>query len=114
MASPIFKSQIFKTPIPNHMLFDLLDKICIKYDKYYLFNFCSYQKGIYNNSIPDFLQECTHYYHTAKQKYLNKKQTCNSFITVLRQICNNNNITYKYQIKYDKNNYDILYFIYFD
>ena len=34
------------------------------------------------------------YYHNSKKKYLERKLTYNSFTTVLRQICNFNNITY--------------------
>lgn len=106
-------SQIFKNPIPNNVLFELLEQICIKNDKYYLFNLNSFKKGMFNGTIPEFLNYCTPFYHISKRKYLNKKHTCSSFMTVLRQICNNNKITYTYKIKYEKNSYDILYYIYF-
>ena len=29
-------NQIFKNNVPNNLLFDTLDKICLKTDKYYL------------------------------------------------------------------------------
>ena len=106
-------SQIFKNPIPNNAFFELLDKICIKHDTYYLYNGDSFKKGMFNGTIPDFVEFCAPYYHLSKRKYLNKKQTCNSFTTIVRQICNNNNISYTYKIKYDKNSYDIWYQIYF-
>ena len=106
-------TQIFKNQIPTNVLFDLLDKICIKSDKFYLFNVDSFKKGMFNDSIPEFLSFCRPYYHISKRKYLDKKHTCSSFITILRQICNYNKITYTSKIKYDKNTYDIMYFIYF-
>lgn len=106
-------TQIFKNPIPTSMLFDLLEKICLKTDTYYLFNFNAYKKGVYNETIPSFLTECIPYYHLSKRVYLEKTLTHKSFTTVLRQICNYNNITYTSQIKYDKSLYEIVYYIYF-
>jgi len=106
-------SQIFKNNIPNDLFFKLLDDIAIKADKYYIINNNSYKKGIFNNSIPNFITECTPYYHISKRKYLERKNTYNSFITVIRQICNFNKITYTSQIKYDKSTYDIIYYIHF-
>ena len=105
-------TQIFKNPIPKSLLFDLLDKICLKNDKHYTFNSDSFKKGIYTEDIQIFLNECKPYYHISKRKYLEKKITYKSFTTVLRQICNYNKITYTSQIKYDKSTYDILYYIY--
>ena len=45
-------------------------------------------------------------------KYLEKKQTYNSFTTIVRQICNFNKLTYTSKIKYNKSSYDIVYIIY--
>lgn len=105
-------SQIFKNQIPTPMLFDLLDKICLKNDKHYTFNNDSFKKGVYNECIQNFLNDCIPYYHISKRVYLEKKLTYKSFTTILRQICNYNKITYTSQIKYDKSTYDILYYIY--
>jgi hypothetical protein len=105
-------TQIFKNQIPNNILFDLLNKICLKNEKHYTFNIESFKKGVYSKEIQNFLITCVLYYHLSKRKYLEKKLTYNSFVTVLRQICNFNKITYTSQIKYDKSRYDILYYIY--
>jgi len=105
--------QIFKTQIHNELLFELLDKICSKNEKHYTLNKDSFKKGIYNEYIQHFLITCIPYYHLSKRKYLEKKLTYNSFITVLRQICNYNKITYTSQIKYTKSTYDIVYYIYY-
>lgn len=105
-------TQIFKNQIPKNLLFDLLDKICLKNEKHYTFNSDSFKKGVYNEEIPKFLEICKPYYHISKRKYLETKLTYKSFTTILRQICNHNKITYTSQIKYDKSTYDILYYIY--
>jgi SNF2 family DNA or RNA helicase len=106
-------TQIFKRNIPNELLFNILDELCVKNDKNYVFNVDSFRKGVYKDLIPKFLETCKPYYHISKRKYLEKKLTFNSFITVLRQICNFNKITYTSEIKYDKSNYSIIYYIYF-
>lgn len=105
--------QTFKTLIPKDMFFSFLDKICMKNDKHYLLNNISFKRGIFNGVIQTFFEECKPYYHNSKRKYLERKLTYNSFITVVRQICNSNHITYTSQIKYDKSNYDIIYIIYY-
>ena len=104
--------QIIKNKIPDEHLFALLDKICIKNNKYYTFNLNSYKKGMYSEDIPKFIQECIPYYYLSKRKYLERKITYKSFITVLRQICNYNKITYTSKIVYNKCEYNIEYYVY--
>ncbi len=106
-------SQIFKNHIPNDLLINLLDSIAVKTEKCYVFNHNSYKKGMFNSLIEDFIKQCIPYYHLSKRKYLERKLTYNSFITIIRQICNFNKITYTSQIKYDKSTYNIIYYIYF-
>lgn len=106
-------SQIFKNHIPNELLITLLDDIAIKIENGYILNNNSYKKGIFNETIIEFVNQCKPYYHLSKRKYLERKLTYNSFITIIRQICNHNNIKYTSQIKYDKSSYDINYYIYF-
>jgi hypothetical protein len=106
-------TQIFKSKIENKLLFDLLDQICIKVDNYYIFNNSSFKKGQYTNNIQMFINECIPYYHISKRKYLEKKITQKSFVTILRQICNFNNIRYISKIIYNKSTYDVVYYIYF-
>lgn len=105
-------SQIFKNHIPKNILFELLDKICLKNDLFYTINNESFKKGVYNEEITKFLEFCKPYYHLSKRKYLEKKLTYKTFTTVLRQICNYNEVKYTSQIKYDKSKYTILYYVY--
>jgi hypothetical protein len=106
-------TQIFKNFVPNELLFELLDLICLKNEKFYLLNIESYKKGIFKNLVQPFIFNCLPYYHISKRKYLERKLSYNSFTTILRQICNFNKITYTSQIKYDKSSYNIVYYIFY-
>jgi len=105
-------TQIFKKQIPNYTLFHLLDEICLKNEKHYILNLDSYKKGIFKEIIQEFFKNCTPYYYLSKHKYLEGKITYKSFLTIIRQICNFNKITYTSQIKYDKSTYNIVYYIF--
>lgn len=104
-------SQMFKNNISNSILFKLFEDIAIKNikEETYLVDHNVYKKGVFNGKIEQFYEICRPFYHISKRKYLDKKLTYNSFITVLRQICNSNKITYTSQIKYNKSDYDIVY-----
>ena len=106
-------TQIFKNNVPNELLFNLLDSVCLKNEKHYTFNTVSFKKGLYSEDIPNFINFCIPFYHLSKRKYLERKLTHNSFTTILRQICKFNNIKYTSEIKYDKSTYDIVYYIYY-
>ena len=106
-------SQIFKQNISNYLLFQLLDDIAVKNvkDCFYFVDHNVYKKGVFTKKIEEFYKICRPFYHISKRKYLDKKLTYNSFITVIRQICNSNKLTYTSQIKYNKSIYDIVYTI---
>ena len=106
-------SQIFKQNISNSLLFQLLDDIAVKNvkDCFYFVDHNVYKKGVFTKKIEEFYKICRPFYHISKRKYLDKKLTYNSFITVIRQICNSNKLTYTSQIKYNKSIYDIVYTI---
>ena len=104
-------TQIFKSQVPPILLFSLLESICPVCDSFYVFDINSFKKGVFNESISKFLESCKPYYYLSKQKYVDRKLTYNSFVTVVRQICNNTKIAYKTEIKYDKSTYNIVYYI---
>lgn len=106
-------SQIFIKSIPQTILFDLLDKICIKNNKYYILDKISYKKGEYLQLLHFFYQELIPYYYLSKQFYLTRKQNYSTFITIIRQLCKKNNIHYSSKIIYNKSSYDIVYNIYY-
>ena len=106
------KSQIFKSLVPINILFELLEKICIKDEKYYLLSKPSYKAAEYHNLIVDFCSKVMEHYHTSKRYYVDRKMNYNKFVTVVRQICSVNNLLYTSKIVYNKSNYEILYYIY--
>ena len=105
-------TQIFKNKVPNEILFQFLQSICVKTEKYYLLNSAAFKKGLLIDVFSSIFEKCIPYYHLTKQKYLEGKDTYKKLTTVLRQICNFNKITYTSQIKYDKSTYDIFYYVY--
>ena len=105
--------QIFKNTVPNSILFTFLEKICLKTEKYFLIDMNSYRKMLFFNYQNEFLSSLKEYYHLSKQFYLDRKMTYNSFTTIIRQICKNNNVMFTSQIKYNESKYNIDYFIYF-
>ena len=104
--------QIFKQSVPDDILFSLLEKICLKTDKYYLFDMNAYKKLLFHNLHTDFCESLKPYYHLGKHFYLDRKMTYNSFTTIIRQICKCNNIMFATKIKYNESKYNIDCFIY--
>jgi hypothetical protein len=106
-------SQIFKKHLPIKILFDLLEQICNKNDKFYLLNLDSYKRALFKNLLNDFINTCTEYYHSSKCKYVERKIDYKGLITIIRQICNLNKIIYTSEIKYANSKYEIIYYIYY-
>jgi len=57
------------------------------------------------------MQFCVPYYLKTKQIYATKEITYKSFLTVVRHICKTNHIPYTNKIKYNKSEYEIIYYI---
>ena len=106
-------TQIFKTQISIDLLFELLEKVCIKTDKYYLVDMNAYRKLLYYNIYDDFSSQIINNYHLSKQFYVTRKISYNSFTNIIRQICKSNNIMFTSQIKYNESQYNIDYMIYY-
>ena len=105
--------QIFKKTVPNELLFQLLDKICLKTDKYYLFDMNAYRKLQFYKLTTEFFDALKEYYHIGKHFYLERPLTYNSFTNVIRQICKGGNIMFTSQIKYNESKYNIDFLIYY-
>jgi inorganic pyrophosphatase/exopolyphosphatase len=106
-------NQIFKENVSNEILFEFLEKFCIKKDKYFIFDLNSYKKMIFHDLYKDFVAQVIDHYHKAKQFYLERKITYNSMTTIFKQICKCNSISYTSEIKYNESTYTIVYYIYF-
>jgi hypothetical protein len=105
--------QIFRKSVPNELLFELLEKICLKYEKYYYIDINAYQKMKYYNHHTEFCEYLKEYYHVSKHFYLDRTMTYNSFTNIVRQICKSNSILFTSKMKYNESKYNIDYFIYF-
>jgi hypothetical protein len=106
-------SQIFKYPVLNETLFNLLDKICLKTDNYYLVDMNAYRKMIFHKYHINFNNEIKESYYVGKQFYVTRNITYKSFTNVLRQICKTNTIMFTSQMKYNESKYNIDYLIYY-
>lgn len=105
--------QIFKKIIPDELLFDLLERVCLKTEKYYFIDINAYKKMLFHGMQTDFLKKVIEYYHASKQFYVDRKLSYNSFTNIIRQICKSKNIQFTSQIKYTDSSYNIDYFVYF-
>jgi hypothetical protein len=105
--------QIFRNLVPKEMLFTLLEKICLKTDKYFLIDSNAFKKLLFYNLHNEFTESLKPFYHLGKYYYIERKITYNTFITIVRQICKASAIMYSSNMKYNKSNYSIEYLVYF-
>ena len=106
------KSQIFKKEVPIGLVFDLLDKICVKNERYFFLDHAAYKKMLFHKYKDDFLANVREYYHMSKLFYVDRDLTYNSFVNIVRQICKYNKVAYTSKIKYNESEYNINYYIY--
>jgi len=105
--------QIVKVPIPNSVLFDLLDKTTLKTDKYYLVDINCYKKILFHKYHEPFLKRLRKHYYYSKLYYLDREFNYASFTNIVRQICKSNNVAFESKIIYHESTYTIDYFIYY-
>jgi len=107
-------SQLFCRPVDINILFDLLDKICLKKEKYYVVDNNAFRKLVFHKYHEAFFNDIIGYYHISKQFYVTRKLTYKSFTNIVRQICKVNNIMFTSEIKYSDSDYTIDYYIFFE
>jgi len=105
--------QIFRKNIQIDILYELLEKVCLKTDKYFLIDKNAFKKILYFNYHNDFTEQILPFYQESKQFYAIRKFTYNSFVNIVRQICKSNNVMFTSKIKYNESQYNIDYLIYF-
>lgn len=94
--------------------FNFLNEFCfIKTEKYYLITNDTFKKIKFENKLNFFIEEIKPCYKKSKLYYLTREQTYTTFLTLIRQICKYMNIMYASDIKYDKSQYSISYFIFY-
>ena len=106
------KNQTFKTLIPLDILWGFLLENGEDHETYYLFSKILYKKFVFRELMPDFIALIQPYYYESKKHYITRKMDYNRFITILRQLCNANNIRYETKMIYNSSTYEILYYIY--
>lgn len=105
--------SLFIKDISNNILFSLLNKTCTCEDnKYYIWNKVSFKLASYHEYISKFCDEIRPYYHPKKQFYTERKMNYFKFMTIIRQICNANEIQYTSKFEYGKSDYEIVYYIF--
>lgn len=105
------KNQIFKTIVASDILWDFLKMNGEEETEYFIFSKVLYKKAVFKETIEPFIKSLIDYYHTSKKYYVTRKMDYNNFITVLRQLCNSNEIKYNTQMVYNKSTYEIVYHI---
>jgi hypothetical protein len=104
--------QIIKREIPMNILFDLLDQVCLKTNKYYFIDVNSYKKILFMELKQPFLDALYEYYHLSKKFYLEREFTYTSFTNIVRQICKHKNLEFTSEIKYNHSKYFINFFVF--
>jgi len=105
-------NQLFCKQVNSEWVFDLLDKISLKKDKYYVIDINAFRKMVFHEYHKEFLKQIIECYYLSKQFYVTRKLTYNSFTNIIRQICKQNNIMFTSNIKYGESKYSIEFYIY--
>ena len=103
------KTQIFKTIIEPNILWKFLEENGEVNEEYIFFDKVLYKKAVFKETIEPFIKSLTEHYHESKKHYVTRKMDYNKFITVLRQLCNINDIKYTTKMIYNNSSYEIVY-----
>ena len=107
------QQQLFSiVPSPDLLWIFLKENGGEPVDDYFIFSKTLYKKAVFRGTIAAFIKEIEPYYYESKKHYVNRKMDYNKFITVIRQICNCNAITYTKKMVYNNSTYEIEYYIY--
>lgn len=106
-------SNILKDKIPMSILLNLLEEYCfIKNEKYYILDLDTYKKIVLEEKIESFLENIVPYYKKSKLNYVTRPMKYVYFLTLVRHICNSNNVQYTSNIYYNRSKHYIKYIIY--
>ena len=93
-------SRIFFEPVEAKILYDLLEQICQKTEKHYIFNELAYRRMKFLNLHIPFLNTIVGRYQSSKQFYVTRKQTYQTFLTIVKQLCHHNRIPITSSVQY--------------
>jgi hypothetical protein len=98
--------DIFRDFVESHFIYE---------NNYFIFNYLTFKKIIYEGQIEGFLTQLKEYYYKNKYFYIERPNvTYNQFNTILRQICKMNNIHIEIKIKFENSKYSPEYHIFLD
>jgi hypothetical protein len=103
--------SIFRKAVPNEWLFELLEKVCLKTDKYYCFDNNSYRIMRFHKYDDEFCEKIMDCYHVSRRFYITRPRTMVSFSNIIRQICKRNKIPITHEVKYLEGSYLLQYFV---
>lgn len=103
--------SIYKKPLPIHILKEFLIDNAEQENHYYVINKIVYKKSLENNKIQELYNILLEYYKDSKQFYIKREINYTRFVTIIRHICKFHSINIISEIKYDKNKYNIIYYI---
>lgn len=103
--------QLFKIAPPLETLFELLEEICSNELEYFIVDTMAYKKMLFSNREKHFLETILPYYHTSKQYYITREFTYNSFVNIIRQLCNFHHHSFMASKKYNHSEYNIRYIV---
>ena len=115
------KTQVFNKEVSLKCLYellkDILNKICMIDSNHesdinqIVITKALFKRAEIHNLIQPFLESIKEHYYLSKQHYIDRQINYNKFITIIRQLCNVNDIKYVSTIVYSKSNYEIEYTI---
>ena len=105
--------QLFKKDPDYDLLKVILDDYCKKEKNYYVIDYVTYKKIIYNNFQDEWLELFKDYYHQSKYFYIERKFTYQSFMNIIKQLCKFFKIKYNSILDKNQNYKNLLYKIYF-
>ena len=115
------KTQVFNKEVSLKCLYeilkDILNKVCmidssVQLDiTEFVVTKALFKRAEIHNLIKPFLETIKDHYYLSKQHYIDRQINYNNFITIIRQLCNVNDIKYVSTIVYSKSNYEIEYTI---
>ncbi len=106
---PIKFKQLFKLMPPIDIFYKFLDSNFEYENNMYKITGIFFNKCIYKNTLKDFCEKISPFYHNSKQNFINVNNDYAKFSTVIRHLSKLYDFEYKKNIKYNNSSYDIEY-----
>ena len=101
--------QLFKLMPPIDIFYKFLDLNFEYENNMYKITEMFFNKCIYKNTLNDFCEKISPFYHKSKQKFANINNVYTKFSIMIRHLSKLYEFEYKKNIKYDNSSYNIEY-----